>query len=196
MTFARVIPLPLGLACGLLLSCSDPPSPPAQAAFTITVSPGGTGSCTTTHGPAGVPTDDTSNTIYNQLHCDRKSGCTPDQFVRVDGQEGDSVSCSVKSNGNGFDVQFEFISGHMTLTGTSTAPVTQSQGALTMNSVYEGQDSLKGTCNTIINPPHVGGISAGQIWATFNCPEFSDPTAPGSTACAASGAFIFENCSK
>jgi hypothetical protein len=158
------------------------------------VSPGA-GSCNATHGPASVPTDDTSNTIYNMLHCDRKTGCNPDEFVKVDGQDGVSVSCKVKSNGNGFDVSFDLIASDLTLTGSGT--VSQSSGTLFMNSVSAGQDSLQSdTCNTIIQPPHVGGISPGQIWAGFNCPTFTDPSAPSTTACAATGAFIFENCTK
>jgi hypothetical protein len=37
-------------------------------------------------------------------------------------------------------------------------------------------------------------IQAGAIWAEFDCPRYSDPQTPTTSACASDGVFLLQNC--
>ena len=196
MRLARLISAPSCAALFLSFACSDPPAPPAQGAFTIQVGIGA-GVCQVTHGPESVPTDDSQNSIYNELHCDVTSGCKADEIVKVDRQDGVSVSCKVKSVGNDqFEVRVTMAGDKLSLDGSGT--VGKTGGEMQLNSWDSNTQTLTSTTDnpcTVTIIPNRGGISKGKIWAQFNCPVFTDQTAPGTTGgCSSQGAFLFENC--
>jgi hypothetical protein len=122
------------------------------------------------------------------------------------------VSCSVKANGNSFDVG-----------GSLTSPATDSQGtpvngtsitvrtSITADQAAMGAvsitDSKTGTtyssdaCSFSAHSAQAGdqlAVAAGRIWASVTCPNFRDQANPDMNAACqiAPGFVVLENCAQ
>jgi hypothetical protein len=192
MTRVRWILAPLGVVFG----CSSPPAPPPQAALTVSVDHEANFACGYSQGKqSSVPTD---TAVYtNLISCDLMTGCKPDQNVVVDGAQGASVSCTVHSDGNVSLLLNAAGAGFSAVTGTTPLdPATGGTMDISESDPNSPTPLEDRACNVTITPNH-GVFKGGAIWATFDCLDFEDPTAPmGTQRCEAKGAFIFENCSK
>jgi hypothetical protein len=72
-------------------------------------------------------------------------------------------------------------------TGTATIAVGSGPGT-----AGQSLTSPAGGCTLRVDPPPLQ-IAPGSVWALFDCPLVTVPSAPGYT-CSASGEFVFENC--
>jgi hypothetical protein len=193
----RALALTPTTVAALCLGCSDPPAPPAQGAVEITINAESSGACSHASGQATAPQDPPGNpnAVATALSCDLSRGCKPDQYVRVDGDSGSSVSCTVSPSGDGFGVSVSISDGSR-LTFAASGSVNGSGGTMQIsqsgaNTNHEGlYDS---TC-TITIDPNRGLVKKGAIWARFDCPHFAAQNSAGGEQCDAVGSFIFENC--
>jgi hypothetical protein len=198
MKLVRVIAVPPGIALGLFLGCSDPPSPPAQAAVGITVLPVN-GQCPFPGSPIVVPPDSAGqpNEVNGALLCDLTTpGCKPDAHVVVHGDNGVAVQCTVSPKGDGsFDIQVSVETTRLNFSASGN--VTATGGIVSVN-VYESSSDRSITddhtgCKVSI-PANQGTVKKGALWARFSCDSLVDPKDSARTPCKASGQFIFENC--
>lgn len=192
MTLTRFALSSLGLASALAVSCSDPPSPPAQGALTIIVQPLGGGSCLS-HAQLTAPVD---FDVYTNLTCNvAEDSCQPNDLVVVDGADGVDLSCTVASDGDGYRV-----AGSLRLPGivdfgvASNAPLREGANPGGIQ-VFEwasatGESQSDPACDVTIRK-----IQGGAILANFSCGAFGKQTSASEPACSAQGSFILENCS-
>jgi hypothetical protein len=200
MKFARLGVAPLPLLLCLMHACSDPPSPPAQAAVWLQASPAPGKVCTTTNGKLGIPSKFNASVIQ-ELNCQLGSGCKPDDYVVVDRDTGSVVTCNVSPSGGNYAVNLSLVvdgsnvmggvSMNFSLAGTlspsgGTASINES------NSVAVGGGNQV-DCTVSITPP-TGLVAKGKIWGSFSCENFRDPNNIGDTGCVVTGQFLFENC--
>ena len=171
------------LLATVVAACSDPVSPPAQGGLSIRVTPPSSGTCGVTY-QATIPTTDAPTPT---------SAGTP----LTDGDLGAKVSCVVKEDGDGYylngSISFGQLSynivGHVPASGTSAADV-----RVTAQNTSQGTSPLQGGCTvTIGSSPQT--VAAGEIFATFSCPEFNDNMSPD-IRCSSEGTVVFERCSK
>lgn len=179
--------------------CSDPPSPPAQAALTLNTTNAPGKVCTTQNGQLSVPFAQTAG-VLDELNCDLSMNCKPDDYVVVDRDTGANVSCRVTQQGDTFGVNLS-----VSVSSTAASPLSlsfQLTGTLTptggMASVYEtntvaGGGGQQADCTVTIMPPY-GIIAKGKVWGSFECNAFRDPVNIGDTGCDMKGTFLFENC--
>ena len=158
-------------------ACSDPVSPPAQAAIAIqkrSVSDCFQIADNTLSEPEGT---EAFIAIMNQ------STPPPDDIRIVDGEGGATVSCDVSGSGT--------FRGNLRTSRTSFV-VTDGQAsgdtgtALITQWDHVSQETLTGSCTLGIK-----SLRGGAVWASFDCPMFN---APPTINCAGSGVLIFENC--
>jgi hypothetical protein len=194
-----VIAVPSSVALGLFLGCSDPPSPPAQAAVGITVLPASGGQCPVPGNPIVVPPDPAGqpNAVNLALLCDLTvASCKPDNYVVVHGSNGVVVDCTVSPKGDGsFDIQARVETTRLNFSASGN--VTATGGNLSVN-VYEqtsgrSLDDNHTGCKITI-PPNQGTVKKGALWARFSCDALVDSKDSSGAVCKASGQFIFENC--
>lgn len=105
----------------------------------------------------------------------------------VEGVDG-SVACSVKGSGtfainatiSTQAVSFSVTGGTLDAGGTGTGQI-----------AFEDQmiDPVSSDCTLAVNEGSLA-VEPGRVWAKFDCPALSD----GTSECAASGYFVFENC--
>jgi hypothetical protein len=194
--FLRVLAAPSAVALCLSLSCSDPPSPPAQAAVTFFVGTS-TGSCPATHAQLTVPGD---SRAYDAIaSCDLASGCHPDDYVVVDRDQGTGVSCTVSPrDGGNFQISLHLqastpkavsfnVSGIIGATGGSGVTVTEADA-------LGGGINLKDPNCTVEIVANHGQVNAGSIWAHFKCSGLAEDRSASGSTCSADGYFLFENC--
>lgn len=194
----------LGIALPLLAGvysagCSDPPSPPAQAAITLSSQPAPGQTCTTTNGQLAIPSKYNASVI-SELACDLSMGCKPDDYIVVDHDPGTQVACTVTPLNGNFSILLTLdvdgsstntpsmhfsMSGNLTPTG-GMASVNES------NSVAGGGGSQQ-DCMVSIQSP-MGIIAKGKVWGSFACNSFRDERNIGDTGCQVQGSFLFENC--
>jgi hypothetical protein len=195
MNLARVIAAPLSIALGLSVGCSDPPSPPAQGALTLTVSPGASGGQCNATGPERLFPNDPA--VEDRLGCSlaTPNQCgKPDDLVVVDGASSSHVSCTVAANGDKFDVNL-VLDIQPNVRFQATGQIGATGGTLnisTSGQVLSG-NGLSGDC-TFEVVPNFGLVKPGAIWGHYNCPTFGDPKSPSGASCQSDGRFIFENC--
>lgn len=167
------------LALGAV-SCSGSAPPPAQGAMQIHIS-------SATPSPPGKAC--TVPAHNSQIGKTAPDAVNPGSRVE-DGNSGAYVRCSVKGGGNyvingtmrNKNVSFEINGTASKSGGTATISSFDPTSAVNMSSV-------QGTpCK--ITPIK---ISAGRIWASYQCDGFADPNSP-SDYCQANGYFVFENC--
>jgi hypothetical protein len=199
MKVARFAAAPLAVALSTLIACSDPPSPPPQAAVSVKVglTPGKL--CSHTNGFISMPLNVAG--VFSALSCDLSKGCKPDEFVVVDRDRGATVSCSVAPNGATYNVSARLnvdgtatgdpslafgLSGVIGQTGGTPVSVDQ-QNTVSMGG---GKDSQ---CTVTIQSPN-GLIKPGGIWGSVKCVDFRNPTDISETGCTLEALFLFENC--
>ena len=194
----------------LLAACGDPVPPAAQAAVSIHVQPYddtdpvyGQRRCPPDRHWASVPFQrDRQPTSQTQQTTDNESGPKA-----VHNQDGNSVTCSVKPNGNGFRVTGS-ATAYAEYQGRKLKPSTVHIG---IGSIGEGDSNARGTL-TIQNDATLntyssedcsysvqGGsleVAPGRIWAKVTCQGLTDPGAPDSACQVDTGFFIFENCAQ
>lgn len=115
-----------------------------------------------------------------------------------DGSEGYSVSCKVHGSKdftvsgtlNGGTTSFSF-SGNVTKGGTGSGVINE-YDTQAQTTVSSPSDQL---CTFTVTPDPLQ-VAPGRIWATFDCPSVLDESNPTATDCAATGEFVFENCSE
>jgi len=182
--------------CGLS-GCSDPVPPSPEAALSTTIERGGV--CTSGRGPLSL--GEPSNTLL--------TANVPGDGRVVDGTNG-SVSCTVASNGTGFQISAD-IDGSSIELGPGMQPYTQK---FTIRSTYPGlMPNLPGAtasitstdsqtqsnredsaCSLTVTSFGSDG-TGGALFARFECPNFADPNTPG-TECVMTGVVVLENCNK
>lgn len=173
--------------------------PPAQAAVAITISAGAMGACRVAGGEITTPPDIVGNIgqVGSSLSCNlTDQSCRPDEHVVFQGDPDTTVKCAVAPNGESFDVSVNVLSGtRMSFSAIGT--ITATGGTLTIDEFDQRtQATLQDTACSVAILPSQGTVKRGAIWARFQCANFVDPSAAGGDmSCAASGAFIFENCS-
>jgi hypothetical protein len=131
-----------------------------------------------------------------------------DQGSQAGGQV--TVACTVRPNGNGFDVQLNAaLSNTGSITVTSNTPITAASGGMGVTGTFEsgtlGRYSSKDCTITFaynngkvpVSPP----IAAGRIWAHLSCvtatrSDLSYMVDGGSApaTCDTEADFLFENC--
>jgi len=191
MTLARIAVSLVGLTAALAISCSDPPSPPAQGALTIIVQPSGGGSCLS-HAQLTAPTE---FDVYKNLTCNvADESCQPNDLVVVDGADGVDLDCTVASEGDGYK-----LAGTLRLPGivdfgvASNSPLREGANAGGLQ-VFEwasatGESQSDPACDVTIRK-----IQGGAVLADFFCSALGKQTSASDPACTARGSFIFENC--
>jgi hypothetical protein len=188
MKLARLIVVPsLGLGFGM--GCSDPPSLPAQGAATMEVSPLAGGGCNTSR-PITVPVDSLPHLTCNTALGDT---CEPAKEVVVDRDDGNQVECSVVKSGESYTISFSLQNSLLTLSGNSAqGAISASGGPVAIYSYNSGSGVAQQSeqCTLMVN-----AISAGSIWASFECPTYGEPSSPSGPRCSAAGIFVFEHCS-
>ena len=150
-----------------------PCGPPAQGALIVNVSAGA--SCPSTGHVASIGSPPPSASNAGGLV--------------VEGVDG-SVACSVKGSGT-FAINATI--------STQAVAFTITEGTLDAGGTGSGQvafedqivDPLSSTtaCTLAVNEGSLG-VEPGRVWAKFDCPALAD----GTSECAASGYFVFENC--
>jgi hypothetical protein len=135
----------------------------------------------------------------------------------TDGKGGADVSCSVKSNGTGFDIRVRLDSDtietnsagveynvHFNLTSTFPRLVPDDKRNPSAAVPTTGNLSIDDTLVQVgYNDPACAiriwslgeNNGGGAVWGSFDCDNLTDPSTAGST-CSATGTFVFENCSK
>jgi hypothetical protein len=202
MKVARFAAAPLAAALSLSLSsaCSDPPSPPAQAAVSVKVGVASGKICSHTNNSISMPMNVAG--VVSALTCDLSKGCKPDEYVVVDRDRATTVSCSVAPNGGTYSVSARLsfdgtatgdpsltfgLSGNIGATGGTPVKVNQ------QNTVSDST-GIDNNCTVSINAP-TGLIKAGGIWGSVHCDDFRNPTDISETGCTLDAVFLFENCS-
>jgi hypothetical protein len=199
MKFGRLAAAPLLLVLCLSHGCSDPPSPPAQAALTLKVDPAPGQTCTTTSPQLSFPTSSVASVI-DELNCNLMSGCHPDDFLVVDRDKGAIITCSVAPNGDNFTVSLN-ISVDSSATGapsvsfelSGSLSATGGQASISETNTISMGGGTQADCTVTIASP-VGVIKRGSVWGSFDCPKFRDERNIGDTGCDMKGIFLFENC--
>ncbi len=211
MKFARLGAAPLPAIIFLISACSDPPSPPAQAAVTLSIAPASGKTCNHTQPQLALPSKSTAS-VEAELACDLAAGCKPDDYIVVNQDRGTTVACTVSPAGGNFNVQLSVIvdgsatnelSMQFGLNGTLT-PM-GGMASINSSSSISRSNGIDPSCNvSIANPystltnvvgaPKQGVVSKGKIWGAFECNAFRNPTDIGDTGCLAQGVFLFENC--
>jgi hypothetical protein len=173
------------------LACSDPVPPPAQGAFIASVN-------SVSPAPVGKACPAGAAFTYD---VPRVRDTAPSEILdantylhkTIDGENGASVSCSVKSGGGGFT-----FSGKIELDGKA---LEISDGTLAANNMGMARAfvvNAEHLSSPLISPmPNcsvtASDVQAGSIWATFRCTSVESPP---SDYCRAEGTFVFENCSQ
>jgi hypothetical protein len=113
-----------------------------------------------------------------------------------DGQYNAQVTCTVSSAGGGFDIDGRVQQGDRWLSVRAQVVSPGGAGYEGLGSVGhfdETTGELTGTdCTVTVGPQQ--DIAASRVWGSFTCPSVSTPDS-GDVSCAASGSFVFENCS-
>jgi hypothetical protein len=200
--FARVLAVPAGISLCSLLACSDPPKPPAQGVVQISVEPGA-GSCSATHGTFSNPVETQQATVRNELlNCDPTSGqpCRPDTVIATDGADTD-ISCAVSGAADGYNISINFCNanscinnGNHPFSFVANGTISPTGGQIYVGSTHQTDALSDDKCDITILHGSGGQLAGGTIWASFSCPNFISNGNPSSTQCAATGAFLFENC--
>ncbi|MEB2312042.1 MAG: hypothetical protein OZ921_11190 [Sorangiineae bacterium] len=178
------------LATAFVLGCSGAKEPPPDGNLQMRVFAG--------------QEDPTVCKIAHNMQIAKKGGSPPSHEVnqpggRVeDGSEGFSVSCSIHGKDqfsitgsiNGSAAAFSF-SGNVAKGGSGQGSIAQysSQFQATVASPADAP------CTFYVDKDPLQ-VAPGRIWARFECPKILDTSLPTTTTCAASGEFIFENCSE
>ena len=199
MKVARLAAALLPFVFCMSTGCSDPPSPPAQAALTLQTTNAAGRVCTTQNGQLSVPFAQTAG-VLDELNCDLSMGCHPDDYVVVDRDTGATVTCTVSPQGGNY-----YVSLNLQANATATSPLQlsfQMQGNLQpsggmagisqTNSVAMG-GGRDDACTVTIAAPF-GVIAKGKVWGSFKCENFRDQVNIGDTGCEMTGQFLFENC--
>ncbi len=170
-------------------AASGPTSGPAQGASRLVLNAVGT-ACTVNGITAfSIPVDGStsSSTVGTQI---------------IDGVDDDTVDCSVKQNGNGFSLigTLQSADGVVFAVGATNIRAPNGGGAYQatghVSHYAPNTKTMRGTgCTITVNPLQGAQVGPGKIWADFDCPGFNQPT-PGGATCAATGTFIFANCSR
>jgi hypothetical protein len=192
---------------GLVSACSDPVPPAAQ----------GSASLYLTTNPSSASAVCTPGVHWVNVPFAKGSGQQTYSNSRpppaVDGQDQMGVTCTVKANGNSFEVK-----------GSLRSPATDPQGmpvnatsitvqtTITADGPASGsvaiQDNRTGTqysssaCTFSAHPAVAGvdklEVAPGRIWASVSCPKISEVNSPDPNAlCQISPGFVvLENCAQ
>jgi hypothetical protein len=139
----------------------------------------------------------------------------------IDGQDGTSISCTVRATANGFDVNATLkapavdpstnqpVNPTRVTLSTSIAAGQTAPGSVGIqdNATATGFTSTNdtgqsdSTCTFSVKPAGPGdqlGITAGRIWASVSCPKFRDPASSNlNEVCAiGTGHVVLENCAR
>lgn len=179
------------------LACSDPVPPPAQGAFIASIGPSPSpppdSACATSAFTYDVPK------IRDMMLQD---ALTESKYLHktINGEKGAKVSCTVKGGANGFTFSGQILLGGRglqisngtlgpTKTGTATITVSNSER------LSPAQLISPADVPCTVSAAQVGGnnlqVAAGNIWATFDCPQVN---LPPTSSCGADGVFVLENC--
>jgi hypothetical protein len=173
----------------------DPVPPPAQGAVVFSVkpiapAPAGT-SCPASAFTSSVP--DTSMAPVEALDADNY------QHKVIDGDQGAVLRCRVATVADGFEFEanIQLASRSLRLAGgTLSANRTGSAIVTVVDSLQLGE-SLTSSEPCAVNAAKGNGnnfqVKAGSMWASFTCTSVA---APPSSACAADGFFVLENCTQ
>ena len=174
----------LALGCS---DCSDPPTPPAQAAVAIDLR--STADCGLASFPLSLPSGALEYRAIKKCGGTRSTtdpDCLDDYKV-VNRKSGNSVECSVSGGGDTWSIQASVSNTNFTF--SASGQIGSGGGTLRVSSYNTG------TATTLTDPAcavTVRSIDGGLIWAEFNCQDFDEaPT----RICEATGTFVFENCS-
>jgi hypothetical protein len=202
MKFTRLGAARLPILVLLVSACSSPPSPPAQAAVSLSITPASGQICNHTQPMLSLPSKSSASVIAEiGPGCDLSTGCKPDDYIVVNQDRGTTVACTVSPSGGNYNVQLSVnvdgsatgdLSMQFVLNGT-LMPTGGAGVTVNSSSQYSGSNGIDSNCTVTIAPPH-GVIAKGKIWGSFQCNAFRDPTNIGDTGCLAEGYFLFENC--
>jgi hypothetical protein len=119
----------------------------------------------------------------------------------VDEVDGASVDCSVKQAGDRFAVLGSLQSADSVVFAVGVddmAPSTSGNAYQSTGNVSHyapNTATMRGIdCTITVSRQQGAQIGPGKVWADFSCPAFN-PTSGESADCAATGTFVFGNCS-
>lgn len=194
-------------ALGFLASCGDPVPPAPQGASSIHFEEimDSMLRCSPGRHWANAPHDSTSRVQFQRVSAAETGP------KAVNGQDGNSVSCSVVPDGSKFKFQAQ-LKASASLDGMKIGPTNIALGVPT--GIGPGDSSAVGylhvtdhasvttysdmACTYSVSPQKQGdglGVDKGRIWGSVVCNSLGDPRSPGSV-CTGLGFFIFENCSQ
>jgi hypothetical protein len=121
----------------------------------------------------------------------------------VDG-EGGVVTCSVTGSGTfAFSASatygstsFAIMEGSITAGGSGTAIIQVCDATTTFclqSPAQPDPEGFGGRCNVFVDQDSLE-VSAGRIWARFECPALANDSTPNVWCAADSGVFVLENC--
>jgi hypothetical protein len=159
---------------------------PAQGASHLVVNATGTGCSVGDITTFSIPTDGStsSSTVGAQI---------------VDDVDGAAVDCSVKEDASGFSVlgTLQSADGIVFAVGADIGPSTGDsayQATGKISHYAPTTTTMRGIgCTITVSPRQGANIGPGKIWADFACPAFNQTSTGGGT-CAATGTFVFANC--
>jgi hypothetical protein len=191
---------------GLVAACSDPVPPAAQgsASLYLTTNPMPGVNCTPGVHWVNVPfVKGSGQQTYANLR----------PAPAIDGQDQMAVSCSVKANGNAFDVSGSLKSPAIDNMGNPINPtvitirttITADQAAPGAVSILDDRTSTpysSEACMFSAHPVQPGidklEVAPGRFWGSITCPKFRDPASPDMNAlCQITPGFVvLENCAQ
>jgi hypothetical protein len=170
------------------LACSDPVPRAAQGAFIVSISgvslPPMDKRC-----PVGAAFTYDVPAVRNTKPLEQLDDNTY-LHKTIDGEDGATVSCSVKSAAGGFSFSGKIVNGGQALQisdgtlgadGTGTARVF-------VKSVELSAPLISPSANCVVT---TSDVKAGSMWAHFSCPSVESQPAD---YCKAEGTFVLEHC--
>jgi hypothetical protein len=176
------------------LSCSDPVAPPAQGAFSASVtaaSPQPAGKMC----PSGAAQSFEAPTVTEPK--DKLSTSTYAEKL-IDGENGAEMSCTVKGKDTfSFDARIDYRNRTLELTGGVVNPNLEGTARVVVfdqTKLSTPLTSGAGECTIrVVTNSNGPQIRAGSMWASFDCPGVQ---AAPSDYCRANGVFVLENCNQ
>jgi hypothetical protein len=200
----------IGSSLGLLASCGDPVPPAAQAGVSVHVQE------YDTHDPehmmdrcppgrhwVNVPWEQGREPSIQR----QQTSATEQGPIAVNNQDGNTVKCTVKAKGSGFDVT----AAARGYAEDSKGMISPANVNIRIPSIVQGDTSAMGSmsiqdhasintyestqCLYSVSGNSLG-IDLGKIWASVNCANLGFPQSPGSNCLVDTGYFFFENCAQ
>ena len=208
MRMAPKFPCIAALGLGFLASCSDPVPPASQGSVSLHFS--GPSAAASMAGKMCQAGNHYSNAPSAFDSAQYTTGTSRPKDTIVDGEQGRTLSCSVKPSGDKFVVNAQLnvpafdkdkkplLNATIIQLGTT---IGKDESGATGSVVVSDNDTVatytSSTCTYSVKADMTVNaklaIDAGKIWGSVDCQDMGDPKVP-SSSCVVSGYFVLENC--